>query len=122
MTRNTNGKNKGNTPELTFLENPLTKDQLIERGESASRLLANPAFNLAFRSIIQSWQDQILESQEHETRKREGLYLKMHALGEAAGELEAYWRLAESLSAEQLSEEEQAALAIQQRAQSGYIN
>lgn len=116
-------KRKGNgSSGLSFLAMPLTREQILERGFEASQLLRAPAFNLAFRSTIQRWQDEILETEEHETRKREGLYLKMHALGEAVDELGGYYRLADSLSAEKLSEEERARLAMDAAQTHGYVD
>lgn len=121
-TRDGSKKNGANSHGLSFLERPLTKAQLFERGNDASQLLQSPVFNLAFRSTIQQWQDQILETEEHETKKREGFYLKMQALGEAVGELSTFYHLAASLSADDLAQDEHNRALIDQQAQHGYTD
>ncbi len=93
-------------PGLSFTERPLTREELLFRGEQAAQVMESTVFCLAYQSTIQSYQDQILASEEHETRKREGLYLKMYALGEAVGELGGFIHMAKNLHVDALHDEQ----------------
>ena len=104
-TDSTNGKTKPGK-SLVFLDKPLTKDELLSAGESLGRVLESTAFMVAFRSLIQGYQDQILASDDHEHHKREWLRAKAQAASEMCSEMAEYYSLAKTMTKEQEVSEE----------------
>ena len=100
---------KGRTSSgLTLTDLPLTKEQLLSRGEEAARLLNSPVYNLAHQSLIQSYQDRILETAPNERNLREWLYTLMTSLSDVANELASFVNQAQGLNLEELAAEESA--------------
>lgn len=90
---------------LKFTPPVMAKDQLVSRGVEAANLMQSPAFNLAYQSTVAAIQDQIINTQPHETQKREWLNLQVQALGAVIGELSAFVGEAKALTAKALAEE-----------------
>lgn len=91
--------------QLKFTPPVLTKQQILERGEQAAKQLQSPVFQLAYQSVVQSLQDQITNTEPHESQKREWLNLKVKALGDVSRELGLYVALAVQISDTSLAEE-----------------
>lgn len=87
---------------------PLSPDQIRSMAVDASQLLRAPVFNVAVRSLMESWQEQVMATAPHESAKREALYYKAQAMGDVLYELNGYVQLAQTLTPRELAEEERA--------------
>lgn len=109
---------KRNPSSLSKREPSLSRAEILHRGEEASRLLQSPVFNVAVRSAIDHWQEEILRSDPMDVSVREGMYYRMRAINDALIELAGFVQLATNLSERELAEE-QANTAAESAALSG---
>lgn len=84
---------------------PPNREELMLLGEQASRLLLSPVFNVAVRDAIESWSDQILTSQPHETELRESMYFRMRALNDVLSEFPGFINAARAMTEEEMADE-----------------
>lgn len=66
----------------------------------------SPVYGIAHQSVIQNIQDEWLESEPHETQKREALYWKACALSQVSLEMAAMVQEAQALDEETVKREE----------------
>lgn len=91
MTQDTSNKSAGSSSgkpsKRTMIESSKSVEQILEAGRRAGHLMRDEIFNEAYRNLLMRYQDEIIESQPHETNKREYLYYKTQVLSDMAHEL-----------------------------------
>lgn len=101
MTQDTNNKSgnssSGKPSKRIMIESSRSVDQILETGRQAAHLMRAEIFNSAYNNLLLKYQDEIIESQPHETNKREYLYYKCQVLSDVAHELGGF--VAEASSA-----------------------
>jgi hypothetical protein len=93
-------------PSWEFLQKPLSKADLLSAGDELGRVLGSTVFNLVHRTVIQEIQDEIMQSDPHEAKLREALYLEMKVAARYLNSMAAIYQQAQALSKEALVEEE----------------
>ena len=92
-------------PEITLTETPMTDGERIRLGEQAGQIVENPVWGLAFSNYLRRLQNQITDTEAHEVKARESLYLKQQILLEVHDELAIYIVEAARLNEEALQRE-----------------
>jgi hypothetical protein len=112
MTQNTAGprRRNGSDSRLTLTDAPLTRDEVINRGEKAAQLLGAPVMTLVVQSLVQEIADEWMETDPKEVQKREGLHAESRALARVLNRLASMSGQAMSLS----EDVQRAELAAQQ--------
>lgn len=87
-------------------EPPKSASEILQAGDKAAELLNNTVYNLAHRSLIQSYQEQWMLTEPHERERREFLYHKIQAASEVATEMASMVNEAQSLNMDELKREE----------------
>ena len=104
MTRKRNKKR--DVPSSTMSETTvLSVEEILERGDSAARLLNEPIFSIAYEETVQNIQDDWIRTLPHESQKREGMYQKVIALSEVANELAAMVQATQGINMESMKKE-----------------
>ncbi len=106
MSQDTKKTKGANSPKIIFTEPPPSKEEQIQRGVEAAKLLTAPVYGIAHQSVIQNLQDEWLETEPHEQQKREGLYWKACALSAVSLEMAGMVQSASALSEEDIKREE----------------
>ena len=86
----------------------MNREQIKATGEEAADLLNSPVYNLAVNSVVDDLGLLILQTEPHETQKREWLYQQGAAIGRINQKLVEFVQLAQSLHMEELASEEAA--------------
>jgi len=112
MTQSTGGprRRNGSDSRLTLTDAPLTRDEVINRGEKAAQLLGAPVMTLVVQSLVQEIADEWMETDPKEVQKREGLHAESRALARILNRLASMSGQAMSLS----EDVQRAELAAQQ--------
>lgn len=112
MTQSTAGprRRNGSDSRLTLTDAPLTRDEVINRGEKAAQLLGAPVMTLVVQSLVQEIADEWMETDPKEVQKREGLHAESRALARVLNRLASMSGQAMSLS----EDVQRAELAAQQ--------
>jgi len=112
MTQSTGGprRRNGSDSRLTLTDAPLTRDEVINRGEKAAQLLGAPVMTLVVQSLVQEIADEWMETDAKEVQKREGLHAESRALARVLNRLASMSGQAMSLS----EDVQRAELAAQQ--------
>ena len=112
MTQSTGGprRRNGSDSRLTLTDAPLTRDEVINRGEKAAQLLGAPVMTLVVQSLVQEIADEWMETDAKEVQKREGLHAESRALARILNRLASMSGQAMSLS----EDVQRAELAAQQ--------
>jgi len=112
MTQSTGGprRRNGSDSRLTLTDAPLTRDEVINRGEKAAQLLGAPVMTLVVQSLVQEIADEWMETDPKEVQKREGLHAESRALARVLNRLASMSGQAMSLS----EDVQRAELAAQQ--------
>ena len=105
MTQQPKSGERKSSRRLIFEEEPISKQELINQGESAAQMLNNPVYNLSHRSAVTAIQDEWMQTSPHEKEKREGLYQEMRALSRVSLVFMEMVNEATALSDEDLNQE-----------------
>ena len=85
----------------SFLAPPETIQEQLALGELAAQALKNPAMQYAQSLVVQSLQNEWLESAPEEKTKRDGLYWTNRGMAEYLGMLNGFIQHAQNLQAQQ---------------------
>ena len=105
MTRKRNKKRDAPSSDMSEI-NALSVEEILERGDSAARLLNEPIFSIAFENTMQNYQDDWIRTKPHETQRREFLYHKAIALTEVAIDLQGMVQATQGINLESMKQEQ----------------
>jgi len=106
-------RGNGSSGNLKLTEPPLTREEVITRGERAAQVLGAPVMTLVVQSVMQELADEWVETDPKEVQKREGLHAESRGLARLLSRLTAMtaraMELSESAQRDELAAQQQAA-------------